>query len=152
MTITADTGTLHDDHHIRTERVYFEHTDFSGVVYHARYLDFLEHGRSDYVRMLGVHHAQLQAGKFGTPMAFAVLRMELDFRQPARIDDVLTVETRRGTLKGLRLRFDQTIRRDDTVLLRAKVTVVLVAPDGRPQRYPRALVERLGVDVEDTAG
>ena len=143
----ADTGTLFADHHVRTERVYFEHTDFSGVVYHGRYLDFLEHGRSDYVRMLGVHHTELRDGLYGAPMAFAVLRMEIDFRQAAKIDDVLTVETRRGVLKGLRLTFDQTIRRGDTVLLQAKVTVVLVGPDGKPRRYPRALIEKMGVTV-----
>ena len=141
----ADTGTLFADHHVRTERVYFEHTDFSGVVYHGRYLDFLEHGRSDYVRMLGVHHTELRDGLYGASMAFAVLRMEIDFRQAAKIDDVLTVETRRGVLKGLRLTFDQTIRRGETVLLAARVTVVLVDPDGKPRRYPRALIEKMGI-------
>ena len=139
----ADTGTLHEHHHTRTERVYFEHTDFSGVVYHGRYLDFLEHGRSDYVRMLDVHHNALQDGLYGEPLAFAVYRMEIDFRAAARIDDVLTVTTQRGTLKGLRLAFDQTITRGDAVLLTARVTVVLVDPRGRPRRFPRALLDRL---------
>ena len=145
-----DGGTLYADHHIRTERVYFEHTDFSGVVYHGRYLDFLEHGRSDYVRLLGVHHGELRDGAYGPSLAFAVLRMEIDFRQAAHIDDVLTVETRRGTLKGLRLTFDQTIRRGETVLLEARVTVVLIDTEGRPRRYPKALVEKLGCDIAST--
>ena len=138
-----DNGTLHAHHHTRTERVYFEHTDFSGVVYHARYLDFLEHGRSDYVRMLEVHHHELQEGLYGEPLAFAVYRMEIDFRAAARIDDVLTVTTKRGTLKGLRLTFDQSIARGEQVLLEARVTVVLVDPTGRPRRFPARLLDRL---------
>ena len=140
-----DTGTLHENHHTRTERVYFEHTDFSGVVYHGRYLDFLEHGRSDYVRMLGGHHHEMDAGRFGEPIAFAVHRMEIDYRGAARIDDVLTVTTHRGVLKGLRLTFEQTITCRDEVLIAAVVTVVLVNRAGKPRRYPRELQQLLGV-------
>ena len=136
-----DDGTLTATGHVCRERVYFEHTDFSGVVYHARYLDFLEHARSDYVRMLGVHHRDLAAAG----LAFAVLRMELDFRGAARIDDVLTVETDRGTLSGARLVFDQRITRDDAPILAARVTVVLIDGRGRPKRFPREVIERLGV-------
>ena len=134
-------GTLTANGHRRLERVYFEHTDFSGVVYHGRYLDFLEHGRSDYVRMLGIHHAALsEAG-----LAFAVQRMEIEYRGAARIDDLLVVETDRGTLRGARLAFEQRILRDDALILRAGVTVVLVDPRGRPRRFPADVIERLGV-------
>ncbi len=138
-------GTLHDDHHTLQARVYFEHTDFSGVVYHGRYLDFLEHGRSDYVRLLGVHHNEMAKGCYGEPLAFAVHRMEIAYRAPARIDDLLTVTTNRGTLKGLRLTFDQRIACNDTVLVEACVTVVLMSPDGRPRRFPDTLLQALGV-------
>ena len=137
--MSVDTGVIDSNTHRRVERVYFEHTDFSGVVYHARYLDFLEHGRTDYVRMLGVHHGALERDG----LAFAVHRMEIDFRGAARIDDVLIVETDRGTLKGPRLSFAQRIVRDGTVILEARVTVVLVNPQGRPRRFPPALLERL---------
>ena len=140
-----NSGTLHENSHTLVERVYFEHTDFSGVVYHARYLDFLEHGRSDYVRMLGVHHRELSEGHYGEGLAFAVHHMELDFQAAARIDDVLTIETDRGTLKGPKLTFDQRIRRDGDLILSAKVTVVLVNPEGKPRRYPKALLEKLEV-------
>ena len=138
---TIDTGTIDGATHRRLERVYFEHTDFSGVVYHARYLDFLEHARSDYVRMLGVRHAELaQEG-----LAFAVHRMEIDFLGAARIDDVLRVETDRGTLRGARLAFAQRVLRDDALILRAAVSVVLVSPEGRPKRFPGDVIEKLGV-------
>lgn len=142
-----DDGTLYEASHTRFERVYFEHTDFSGVVYHARYLDFLEHGRSDYVRLLGIHHHEMRDGAFGESLAFAVRRMEIDFKGAARIDDVLAVETERGTLSGLRLTFNQRILRDTDLLLTATVTVVLVNPAGKPRRYPRALLEKLGVSA-----
>ncbi|MGI9356274.1 MAG: YbgC/FadM family acyl-CoA thioesterase [Rhizobiaceae bacterium] len=144
-TLRPNTGTLHDDSHTLAERVYFEHTDFSGVVYHARYLDFLEHGRSDYVRLLGVHHSAMQDGAFGESLAFAVHRMEIDFKRAARIDDVLTIETERGTLSGLRLSFDQRIKRGGDLLLAAKVTVVLINGDGKPRRFPAQMLRQLGV-------
>ncbi|EFL88707.1 YbgC/FadM family acyl-CoA thioesterase [Ahrensia sp. R2A130] len=140
-----DTGKVYENHHTRTERVYFEHTDFSGVVYHGRYLDFLEHGRSDYVRMLGVHHSEMDAGRFGEPLAFAVHRMEIDYKGAARIDDVLTVTTHRGVLKGLRLTFKQSITCKDDVLIAAVVTVVLINREGKPRRYPAELQELLGI-------
>ena len=136
-----DAGTITGDTHTRLERVYFEHTDFSGVVYHARYLDFLEHARSDYVRLLGVHHGELA----GRGLAFAVHRMEIDFLGAARIDDVLRVETDRGTLRGARLAFAQRVLRDDALILRAAVSVVLVSPEGRPKRFPGDVIEKLGV-------
>lgn len=140
-----DCGTLHENSHTRMERVYFEHTDFSGVVYHGRYLDFLEHGRSDYVRLLGIHHNEMFEGCFGEPLAFAVHHMEIDFKGAARIDDILEIETKRGTLKGLRLTFEQNIRRNDETILKAIVTVVLITPDGKPRRFPQDLTDKLGV-------
>ncbi len=143
--MTADTGTLHENSHTRTERVYFEHTDFSGVVYHSRYLDFMEHGRSDYVRMLGVHHSEMSHSAYGESLAFAVHRMEIDFKAAAKIDDVLKVETERGILKGLRLTFHQRIWRDEQLLLQAVVTVVLMNPEGKPRRFPTDLLAKLGV-------
>ena len=142
---SPNSGTLHQNSHTLVERVYFEHTDFSGVVYHGRYLDFLEHGRSDYVRLLGVHHHEMAAGAYGEAIAFAVHRMEIDFKAAARIDDVLTIETQRGVLKGLRLTFNQRILRGDQVLLDAIVTVVLMNTVGKPRRFPKSLLERLGV-------
>ncbi len=141
----VNTGTLHEASHTLTERVYFEHTDFSGIVYHARYLDFMEHGRSDYVRLLGVHHSAMRDGIYGESLAFAVHRMEIDFKRAARIDDVLTIETDRGVLSGLRLTFDQRILRDQDLLLAAKVTVVLINGDGKPRRFPARMLEQLGV-------
>ncbi|MEE9313388.1 MAG: YbgC/FadM family acyl-CoA thioesterase [Rhizobiaceae bacterium] len=141
----VNSGTLNADSHTLVERVYFEHTDFSGIVYHGRYLDFLEHGRSDYVRLLDIHHGEMMDGIFGEPIAFAVHRMEIDFKAAAKIDDILTIETQRGTLKGMRLTFKQVIKRQEQILLEAIVTVVLMTPEGKPRRFPKDLLAKLGV-------
>jgi len=137
-------GRLTDAGHSLRVRVYFEDTDFSGVVYHARYLHFLERGRTDYLRLHGIGHRELMAGGFGEPMAFAVRRMEIDFLRPARIDDVLDVETRTALLGGARVVLDQRILCDGAVLVEAKVKVAVISPDGRPRRMPKAVAERLG--------
>lgn len=124
-------------------RVYFEDTDFSGVVYHARYLHFLERGRTDYLRLHGIGHRELMEGAFGEPMAFAVRRMEIEFLRPARIDDVLTVETRTALLGGARVVLDQRILKGEEVLIEAKVKVAVISPDGKPRRMPALVAERL---------
>ena len=136
-------GWLTEDGHRLDLRVYFEDTDFSGVVYHARYLNFLERGRSDLLRLKGIGHRELMSGAFGTPMAFAVRRMELDFLRPARIDDVLTVATKTRQLGGARILLDQTITRDGELLLEANVKVAVISPEGKPMRMPARVLEVL---------
>jgi acyl-CoA thioester hydrolase len=133
-------GRLTEDGHELLQRVYFEDTDFSGFVYHARYLHFLERGRSDYLRLLGIHHAELAA----QGLSFAVRRMAIEFVRPARIDDVLAIETRPGEIAGARLALRQTIRRGGAALAEAEVLVALVGRDGRPRRLPQALRQALG--------
>src|SRR3954464_5996626 len=91
-------GRLEDGTHILPVRVYYEDTDFSGVVYHANYLRFLERGRTDFLRLAGVDQSTLPAG--GDGLILAVRRMALDFLKPARMDDVLVVETRAADVRG----------------------------------------------------
>lgn len=137
-------GRLVDGGHVLPVRVYYEDTDFSGVVYHASYLRFFERGRTDFLRLLGVGHAAMAAGAFGAARAFAVRSMSLDFRRPATIDDVLVVTTRRGDLSGARIVLDQTIARDGDTLVTASVTVAVIDGEGRPCRLPAAIRARLG--------
>ncbi len=125
--------------HLLPVRVYYEDTDFTGVVYHANYVRYFERGRSDFLRTIGIGHAQLLEGE--APMAFVVAKMTLEFVRPARIDDALVVRTLYDTVKGPRLMISQTIQRDGEVLCRADVTVVCIHLDGRPRRPTRALVE-----------
>ncbi|MCX5496543.1 tol-pal system-associated acyl-CoA thioesterase [Kaistia dalseonensis] len=128
--------------HILPVRIYFEDTDFTGVVYHASYIRFLERGRTDYVRLLGVHHKALDAGEMGEPIAFAVARLEIDFKRPARIDDIVEVVTRPKEIRGARIILSQSIRRGSELIVQAVVTVVLVNREGRPQRIPDEMAER----------
>ncbi len=129
--------------HELLQRVYFEDTDFSGRVYHARYLHFMERGRSDYLRLLGIHHRALAAGG----MAFAVRRMEIEFQGPAAIDDVLTIRTRPDRVGGARVELGQEIWRDGERLVTATVTVALIGPGGRALRLPRAILAAFGTGV-----
>ena len=129
-------GALTASGHRLHARVYFADTDFSGVVYHARYLEFFERGRSDFLRLAGVHHTELMDGLHGEKLVWVVRRMEIDFRGPARIDDILTVDTRTEEVSGARIFMRQQISRAATVLVEAKVEAALINGQGRPRRFP----------------
>ena len=130
--------------HVHRLRVYYEDTDFSGFVYHASYLRFLERGRTEFLRAFGVSQSTLAREPGG--FAFVVRRMSLDYLRPAVMDDELTVTTVLTEHRGASLVLTQAITRDDTGLLRAAVTVAAVR-GGRAVRLPldlrRALPDRL---------
>ncbi len=130
-------GLLTPSGHRQMVRVYYADTDFSGVVYHARYLEFFERGRSDFLRLAGVHHTELAGGKHGEKLVWVVRRMEIDFLGPARIDDVLTVDTVTERVSGARIFMAQTLLRDGETLVRAKVEAAIVSETGKPRRFPK---------------
>ena len=125
--------------HLFHTRVYYEDTDLAGIVYYANYLKFIERGRSEWLRDLGLDQAALK--RAGT--AFAVRNLEADYISPARYDDLLAVETRLAQLTPARLSVEQEVKRDGQLLFRAKVTLVCINDAGRPVRLPQALVERV---------
>ena len=133
-------GVLSDGTHRLVQRVYYEDTDFSGFVYHARYLHFLERGRTDFLRCLGVNQSALVAGD--DALVFVVRHMDLHFRAPARMDDLVEIETRLARIGGARMVLAQTIRRDGVLLIEATVEVAIVDGSGRPRRLPAALADR----------
>ena len=130
-------GALTEFGHRLMARVYYADTDFSGVVYHARYLEFFERGRSDYLRLAGVHHTELHQGKHGERIVWVVRRMEIDFRAPARMDDILTIDTRTEDISGARIVMAQRLRRGAEVLVEAKVEAAIIGENGRPKRFPK---------------
>lgn len=130
-------GELTEFGHRLVARVYYADTDFSGVVYHARYLEFFERGRSDFLRLAGVHHTELADGVHGEKLVWVVRRMEIDFKAPAKIDDVLTVETRTESVSGARINMAQVLKRGDDVLVEAKVEAAIISESGRPRRFPK---------------
>ncbi|MBX9456392.1 MAG: tol-pal system-associated acyl-CoA thioesterase [Rhizobium sp.] len=126
-----------------TQRVYYEDTDFSGVVYHARYLHFMERGRTDFLRCLGVEQARLHAAE-GEGLAFVVHRMEIDFKGSARMDDILTILTTSERAAGAKLVLVQEVRVGERVLIAARVVVAVVNRAGRPRRLPADLTAKFG--------
>lgn len=130
-------GELTDFGHRIHARVYYADTDFSGVVYHARYLEFFERGRSDFLRLAGVHHTELADGKHGEKLVWVVKRMEIDFRASARIDDILTIDTRTTRISGARIYMAQELKRGDDVLVTASVEAAIISEAGKPRRFPK---------------
>lgn len=135
-------------HHLPV-RVYYEDTDFSGIVYHANYLRFFERGRSDFLRVAGIHHNELAAA--ADPTAFAVNKMELDFLKAARIDDALLVKTAFETMRGPRIFISQTLEKAGEILVTAKVQVCCISLTGRAKKPPAVLLERLKPFLEPSA-
>jgi acyl-CoA thioester hydrolase len=127
--------------HLLPVRVYYEDTDFTGVVYHANYLRYFERGRSEFLRLAGVSHTELRG--LDDPMAFVVARMEIDFVKPARIDDALVVRTEYERIARARLHVRQSLERDGETIARAAETIVCIGLDGRPRRPPQALIDAL---------
>ncbi|NVK33265.1 MAG: YbgC/FadM family acyl-CoA thioesterase [Rhodobacteraceae bacterium] len=136
-------GRLERGVHYLPVRVYYEDTDFTGIAYHGSYVRFFERGRSDFLRLAGVHHSELLNGKDDRSLAFAVKKMTLTFSRPATIDDVLEVRTRITNLKGARIELEQKIYRDDVLLVACDIVVAVITLDGRATRLPAELAVKL---------
>lgn len=128
-------------HHLKV-RVYYEDTDFTGMVYHANYLRFFERGRSDFLRDAGVSHTALL--ERDDPAAFTLVRAEVDYKAAARIDDELDIMTSYSGTKGVRIYFSQACLRGETLIAQAEITAVQIHADGRPRRPLPEITERLG--------
>lgn len=113
-------------------RVYYEDTDFGGVVYYANYLKFIERGRSEWLRELGIDQKALKA----RGLVFVVRRVLADYLRPAHFDDTLIVQTRLQTLGGARIDLLQSVLRGDVVIFTAEVTLVCMDDSGKAARLP----------------
>ena len=147
MTDRPAAGRFEGREHRLPIRVYYEDTDFTGLVYHGAYVRFFERGRSDALRLMGIGHAELLDSD--QPMAFVVSKMSLTWLKPARIDDELVVRTLYEAIKGPRMLISQTITRGADDLCRAEVEVVCIHMDGRPRRPTAALRDRVGPWLAD---
>ncbi|OLP61107.1 tol-pal system-associated acyl-CoA thioesterase [Xaviernesmea oryzae] len=135
-------GELTEAGHRLVQRVYYEDTDFSGVVYHARYLHFMERARTDYLRLLGVEQASLAVEGDTEGLVFVVHRMEIDFKAPARMDDILTIETVTEKAGGAKMVLSQAIWNGERPLINARVIIAVINAAGRPRRLPETLAQR----------
>ncbi len=134
-------GEIRGREHLLPVRVYYEDTDFTGVVYHAGYVRFFERGRSDFLRVAGIHHAELLGRE--DPAAFAVTRLDIAFKRAARIDDALVVRTLYDSAKGPRLFISQRITRGDEVIATAAVEAACIDLNGRPRKPPAGMHDLL---------
>lgn len=134
--------------HLFPLRVYFEDTDLAGIVYYANYLKFIERGRSEWIRALGIDQMALRATE---DIVFAVRRVEADYLSPARFGDDLTVRTTLRRLGGARIELDQTVERGADLLFTALVTLVCLQGSGRAARLPEGLRQCLAGTVAPRA-
>jgi acyl-CoA thioester hydrolase len=141
-------GTLTPQGHILPLRVYWEDTDAGGIVYHANYLKFMERGRTDFLRLLGVNQSALQAA---TGLTFAVAKMDIAFKRPAVLDDVLSVSTQFTSVGGASLTLCQQVFRGQDELARAQVTVATLR-DGRAVRLPSGLKDIFSKNIFEKSG
>jgi acyl-CoA thioester hydrolase len=141
-------GEIRDGRHYMQVRVYYEDTDFSGIVYHANYLRFMERGRTNHLRLLGAEQHALfaQAEREAPAFAFVVRSMQIDFLRPARMDDVLDVVTWPVAVKGASITLAQEVRRGDEMLMKAEVRVAFIS-EGKAHPIPKALRTLLKADV-----
>ena len=142
-------GEIRGGRHVMPVRIYYEDTDFSGVVYHASYLRFMERGRTNYLRLLGAGHRALfeETEKEAPGFAFVVRKMQIEFFRPARMDDVVNIITRPDEVRGASVTLRQDVMRGDEKLVEASVQVAFVSA-GRAQRIPQALRTAMKADQE----
>jgi acyl-CoA thioester hydrolase len=142
-------GTISDGLHAQQVRVYYEDTDFSGIVYHASYLRFMERGRTNYLRLIGADHRALfeQAAAEAPGFAFVVRHMDIAFRKPAFMDDVLTILTAPEEVKGASITLHQKVMRREDLLVEAHVQVAFVS-GGRAKPIPKPLRIAMKADQE----
>lgn len=127
--------------HILTTRVYYEDTDAGGIVYHANYLRFAERGRTEALRTGGYdHHSVLKEFNILLP----VRHLEIDYKAPARLDDVLHIETKVSAIGNTSLTMKQVISKENKELATLKVVIVAMTPAGRAVRFPPQLRQIFG--------
>jgi acyl-CoA thioester hydrolase len=133
-------GEVRDGRHAMAVRVYYEDTDFTGIVYHASYLRFMERGRTNYLRLIGAdQRALFEAAELEAPgFAFMVRSMAIEFLKSARMDDVLMVTTEPEEVKGASMTLRQRVTRQADVLVEAHVRVAFVS-GGRARPIPKPL-------------
>jgi acyl-CoA thioester hydrolase len=133
-------GEIRDGRHVLPVRVYYEDTDFTGIVYHANYLRFMERARTEFLRLIAARHPPLfaAASQEAPNFGFVVRTMKIDFFKPAHMDDLLEVITEPNEVKGASARVHQSVVRGPDTLVIADIRVAFIA-GGRAVPIPRPL-------------
>jgi acyl-CoA thioester hydrolase len=121
-------------------RVYYSHTDAGGIVYHPNYLTFAEHARTEWLRSMGINQSKLTAEH---DCIFVVRKVNIEYRAPARLDDLLTIEIQIKTLTRTRIGLEQVITVHNKPMAKLQVEVVVVNNQGQPKRLPEIIVQQL---------
>ncbi|MBN9051250.1 MAG: tol-pal system-associated acyl-CoA thioesterase [Rhizobiales bacterium] len=142
-------GEIRNGRHHMTVRVYYEDTDFTGIVYHANYLRFMERGRTNYLRLIGADQRGLfeEAQQEAPGFAFVVRQMSMNFRKPAKMDDMLEIVTECAEVKGASVMMAQRVMRGEELLLDAEVQVAFIS-GGRARPIPKPLRIAMHADHE----
>ncbi len=151
--MTSIDGEIRDGKHFQPIRVYYEDTDFSGIVYHASYLRFMERGRTNYLRLIGADHRALfeQAAAEAPGFAFVVRHMDIAFKKPAYMDDLLEIITAPEEVKGASVMLHQKVMRGPDLLVEAHVQVAFVS-GGRAKPIPKPLRIAMKADLDVGTG
>jgi len=141
-------GEIRDGRHVLTVRVYYEDTDFTGIVYHANYLRYMERGRTNYLRLLGTDHRVLfeETERESPGFAFVVRSMSIEFLKSARMDDVLEIFTEPQEVKGASITLHQRVMCRGGLLVEARVRVAFVS-GGRARPIPKPLRVAMKADL-----
>jgi len=134
-------GSLKGTAHYFKIRVYYEDTDFTGIVYHANYLKFVERGRTNFLRLLGINHSDLINDE--NPKYFVVYSMETKFLGTSTIDDILEVRSYFKGIAGPRLRIHQEIFNKETNLFSAKIEFAILDKGGKPRKFPDDMISKI---------
>jgi acyl-CoA thioester hydrolase len=121
-------------------RVYYEDTDAGGIMYHGRYINWCERARAEYLRDIGLQSSTIFEV---TGVIFVVRHLEADYLKPARLDQLLRVQTRLKELKNSSFILNQSIFCQDSVLFSMTVTIVCIDGNGRPVRIPDMVRQKL---------
>ena len=126
--------------HTYEYRVYYEDTDAGGIMYHAQSINWCERGRSEYLRDIGLQSSTIFED---TGVLFVVRHLEADYFKPAKLDQLLRVESSLKELKNSSFILNQSIFCQDSMLFSMTVTIVCIDGNGRPVRIPDMVREKL---------
>jgi len=136
--------------HVLPVRIYYADTDLSGVVYHANYMVYMERGRSEFFRAVGI--ARLAQLENPEPTAWTLRKVEIEYLRPARVDDLIEVHTRLTLLSGARMNADQDVYLNGAMLTRASIEACIITLTGKPRRIPQDMRNKLSPFLYETMG
>ncbi len=123
------------------KKIYYHDTDCGGVVYYANYLKYMEEARTEYLLQRGIELPRLAEENIW----FVVARVEIDYKAPARYQDMLTVSARVEEARMATVKFYQEVKRENVLIARAITTLVCIGRDFRPIPLPEGVKKSIAI-------